>query len=424
MEIEAKPGQQDVDGTEGADVILAGAGGQLINGKGGNDTICSGLGDDFIIGGPGADVMRGGAGDDDFIAGPTDDINGGAGGDSAQYSRDAKVGVEVDLGRGTVRSAVELGDEGAAGRIESVNRVFGTDFADELRGDRGDNRLYAGQGRDFLDGRGGSDDLHGGNGVDEVSYESAPTRVKITEGREGRDLKAEVGGDTDDVGLVEIITGSDHDDKIGGTDKSDSIYGGKGDDTIKGFDGNDKLFGGRGNDRFAPGADDDRVDGGDNRDVTGKAEPGDLVNFKNGKLEGGYDQMEIHLDLGLPPPESPFQPRPRHHAIGEGNDIITGVESVRGMDGAFNFIYGDDGPNVIVGGNKGDYVEAFGGNDWVYTDGYPDTLYGGDGNDYLDPGANDEITNGGEGYDTCVQDSPDYTESCEKEGRGGNAAGL
>jgi Ca2+-binding RTX toxin-like protein len=418
VEIEAKPGQQDVGGTEGADVILAGAGAQLINGKGGADTICSGLGDDFIIGGPGDDVMRGGAGDDDFIAGPTDDINGGAGGDSAQYSRDAKAGVEVNLARGRVRSAVELGDEGATGRIESVARVFGTDFADELRGDGADNRLYGGQGRDFLDGRGGDDDLHGGNGIDEVSYESAPARVRISKGRQGRDLEAKVGGDTDDIGLVEIITGSDHDDKLDGTGDSDSIYGGKGDDIIKGFDGNDKLFGGRGNDRFAPGAGDDRVEGGENRAVESKAEPGDLVNFKNGELEGGYDQMEIHLDLTLPPPVSPFQPRPRYHAIGEGNDIITGVESVRGMDGAFNFIYADDGPNVIVGGNRGDYVEAFGGNDWVYTDGYPDTLYGGDGNDYLDPGGNHEITDGGEGNDTCVQDAPDYTESCEKEGRG------
>ena len=414
MDIEARPGQQDVDGTDGPDVILAGAGGQLINGKGGKDTICAGGGDDFIIGGPGEDVMRGGAGDDDFIAGPTDSINGGSGGDSAQYSRDAKVGVEVDLRGGSVRSAVELGDEGATGRIESVARVFGTPFADELRGDRDDNRLFAGEGRDFLDGRGGDDDLFGGSGIDEVSYETAPYPVKTSKGREGRDLRAEVGPYRDDISLVEIITGSDHEDRINGTDQSESIYGGKGDDVIKAFDGKDKLFGGGGNDRFAPGAGDDRVEGGDNRDVTGKAEPGDLVNFKNAELEGGYDQMEIHLDLSLPPPESPFQPRPRHHAIGEGNDIITGVESVRGMDRAFNFIYGNDRDNVIVGGKKGDYVEAFGGDDWVFTDGYPDTLYGGDGNDYLDPGGDSEITNGGEGNDTCVQDVSDYRTSCER----------
>ena len=39
--------------------------------------------------------------------------------------------------------------------------------------------------------------------------------------------------------------------------------------------------------------------------------------------------------------------------------------------------------------------------------------YGGDGNDYLDPGGSHEITNGGEGNDTCVGTVEDYRSSCE-----------
>ena len=148
--------------------------------------------------------------------------------------------------------------------------------------------------------------------------------------------------------------------------------------------------------------------------MTGKAEPGDLVSFKNAELEQGEDHMEVHLDLSLPPPDSPFQPRPRYHATGEGNDLITQVESVRSTDRAFTFIYASDGPNVIVGGKDQEYVEAFGGDDWVFTDGGPDTIYGGDGDDYLDPGGRNEITNGGEGNDTCVGTSEDFRTDCER----------
>ena len=412
-----KPGQREIEGTDGPDVIVAQRGTRFVEGKGGRDTICAGPGDNAIAGGAGGDRVIAGPGNDQIDADATDIVRGGAGRDEAHYLplKRLEAGVEVDLAKGVVSSVVDLGGDDPHGRIDEVEIVTGTDFADELRGDSRPNRLFGQDGRDFLDGGGGGDKLNGGDDPDEVSYESARAAVRTTDGELPHQRLAQVGGRTDSIAFVEIVTGSDFDDRLGGVDDPEFLYGGKGDDIVKGLGGSDRLFGGPGDDIIAPGAGDDRVEGGDNRDVTGKDEHGDLVSFQDAELEGGYDQMEVHLDLGLPPPVSPFQPRLRYHATGEGNDIITGVESVRGMDRAFNFIYGNDKPNVIIGGKKGDYVEAFDGDDWVFTRSYPDTIYGGDGDDYLDPGGSHEITNGGEGNDTCVGVDRDYRESCERE---------
>ena len=417
-------GRGDVEGTNGPDVIVGSAGTRRIDGKGGRDTICAGSGENVIDGGPGRDKLAGQGANDTIDADATDIVRGGSGFDEVRYRpfKGAEAGVEVDLAKDVVRWVADLADDLPAGSVRTTERVLGTEFADELRGDGGENHLFGEEGRDFVDGREGNDKLQGGGGLDEVSYEKAPAAVKVTQeqGESASLRSALVGRHRDLLQSFELVTGSDHDDTLEGSDDQDYLYGGKGDDTIRGFEENDRLFGGAGDDDLAPGAGDDYVDGGENRPVMNEDERGDLVNFKEGQLEGGHDQMQVNLDLNLPPYVSPFQPRRKYHATGEGNDIITGVESVRGMDAAFNFIYGNDRDNVIVGGKKGDYVEAFDGNDWVFTGGYPDTLYGGDGNDYLDHGDGHEITDGEEGNDTCThQSEPDYRSNCEKEAKVG-----
>ena len=123
-----------IRGTEGADVIQAGAGTRRIFGLGGRDTICGGPGNNQIIGGAGRDALIGNGGRDQFLADATDSVAGGGGGDYVTYQVTG-AGVEVDLASGVVRSVVSLPGQ-ARGTVAGVENVIGTEFADELRGDR------------------------------------------------------------------------------------------------------------------------------------------------------------------------------------------------------------------------------------------------------------------------------------------------
>ena len=105
------PGDDNIDGTSGDDVIVGLAGNDRIRGLGGSDVICGGDGDDRLVGGSGADILSGGDGND-FIAG--------------------------DAGK------------------------------DRLVGDDGDDALRGGGGDDELDGRDGTDDCRGGLGTDDL----------------------------------------------------------------------------------------------------------------------------------------------------------------------------------------------------------------------------------------------------------------
>ncbi len=62
-EPEPVPGQE-VRGTSGADLLVAGAGPDTLQGFGGDDTLGGGEGDDVLLAGAGADVLIAGAGDD------------------------------------------------------------------------------------------------------------------------------------------------------------------------------------------------------------------------------------------------------------------------------------------------------------------------------------------------------------------------
>jgi Ca2+-binding RTX toxin-like protein len=85
------PGNDDLDGTEGRDVVVLLAGDDRIDASAGNDLICGDegidtmngdAGEDEMFGGDGNDIMSGGAGNDDMNGGAgNDDMNGDAGND-------------------------------------------------------------------------------------------------------------------------------------------------------------------------------------------------------------------------------------------------------------------------------------------------------------------------------------------------------
>jgi len=57
----------DIDGTNGDDVIVTWGGNDSVRGHGGNDLICLGSGNDKATGGAGSDRILGGAGDDELV---------------------------------------------------------------------------------------------------------------------------------------------------------------------------------------------------------------------------------------------------------------------------------------------------------------------------------------------------------------------
>lgn len=120
-----------------------------------NNKLTGGDGDDTLIGGAGKDVLQGGAGADSFDGG-----DGNADGVSYKY---ADAGVSLDLSIGGFTGEAE-GDT-----YVNVEMVYGSQFADNIAGDAGNNRLTGFGGDDELDGADGRDTLIGGLGNDTLT---------------------------------------------------------------------------------------------------------------------------------------------------------------------------------------------------------------------------------------------------------------
>ena len=140
-------GDDRIEGTRGADVIVARGGDDRIEGDRGDDVICAGRGDDRIEGDDGDDEIDAGRGDDR--------VDGGEGDD------------RVDGGRGDDRLEGDDGDDSLSGG-RGDDRLDGGDGEDTLDGGPGDDHLDGGDDDDTLIGGPGDDHLDGGSGRDEV----------------------------------------------------------------------------------------------------------------------------------------------------------------------------------------------------------------------------------------------------------------
>jgi Ca2+-binding RTX toxin-like protein len=176
------PGVVVLDGGAGSDAIAGAAGAEiLIGGPSGRDHLAAGPGDDAIFSGPGGDVLQGGVGSDQLVtSAPCDgqDFSGGPGaGDIAGFGQTQDRGITAHLSG----PAYVPGDPSCNPTIvRGDNEVLeGTQYADELHGDRrdnplilgneGDDVLYGAGGRDVLRGEFGSDSYFGGGGRDLLS---------------------------------------------------------------------------------------------------------------------------------------------------------------------------------------------------------------------------------------------------------------
>ena len=136
--------------------------------------------------------------------------------------------------------------------------LVGSDSADELFGDTGDDDLSGLLGSDILVGLAGDDKISGGSGSDQL-FGGAGMDNLI--GNKGSDY----------------LEGGTGDDMLFGGRGRDALVGGAGDDVLKGARGTDELFGGDGQDTLHGGNGHDYLEGGgDNDTLTGSVGNDDL----------------------------------------------------------------------------------------------------------------------------------------------------
>jgi Ca2+-binding RTX toxin-like protein len=296
------------------------------------------------------------------------------------YSTSA-VPVTVDLAAGT---AVGEGTDTLVRVEDAVGSVHddvirGTDDANELNGNAGDDVLEARGGDDEIEGGPGDDHYDGGPGLDVLQFNLAPSGVEA-------DLSTgtATGQGTDTLTGLENLTGTLFDDVLTGDDGPNVIDGAFGQDVVTGSGGNDVLLGDRGEDRLSGGDGDDVLDPGVGDDesagdagddhlwssVGADAHDGgpgaDLIDFSL-ETEG----VDVDLEAGT--------------AGGAATDTVTGLEDVLGTTYA-DRIRGDGEANRVDAGKSIDEIDGRGGDDVLFggSDRSRDFLAGGEGDDTAD----------------------------------------
>ena len=241
--------------------------------------------------------------------------------------------------------------------------AYGGDGNDVIIGGSEADKLFGEDGDDVLIGYEGNDELIGGTGND------------ILRGREGND----------------DIDGGDGNDFIDGGSGNDTLIGGNGDDELYGYEGNNTLTGGQGNDYLSGGDGDDLIEGGEGddeirtrsgNDIARGGEGDDFINSDDDGFSSGLSgNKTLYGDAG-----------DDKIGGGDGDDTIyggLGNDYIWAMDGQ-NAIYGEDGDDRLSGGDGDDIIDGGNGDDELYGYEGNNTLTGGQGNDYLSGGDGDD----------------------------------
>ena len=339
--IDGTPGNDNLMGTAGDDVINGLGGNDTLSGfgtnetDGGNDTLNGGEGNDRLFGQGGEDILNGEGGNDQLWGQEgADALDGGTGTDGAYYIN-ATAGVALNVATGGT------GGHAAGDTYVSIERFFGSQFADLLDGAGDNDFLYGLGGDDLINGGAGNDLLVGGLGMDTINGGAGNDRIL---GSQGIDT---LNGDGDNDNISggagnDIVNGGDGNDSLDGGAGSDALNGGAGIDRaiytsataavvaslesggsfgdamgdtfvdvenlygsffndgldgdgannlIVGLAGNDQLNGGGGNDRLIGGEGTDQLDGGEGNDILIGQAGADLFLFSGGSSVGEVDRI-------------------------------------------------------------------------------------------------------------------------------------
>ncbi len=208
------------DGLTGDDndnKISGGDGNDTLFGNKGNDTVDGGAGDDFVVGGVGNDILSGGSGNELL-------------GDTVSFVNATGTGVTVNL---ALKTPQPVGGGLGTYTLSNFENVGGSNQADTLTGDKGNN---------VLEGAAGADSINGGGGSDTASYTISGTGVQIVLGAAG-DFTTATGGDAagDTATGIQNLLGSSHVDQLTGNAGNNVIEGGAGADVLNGGGGIDTV---------------------------------------------------------------------------------------------------------------------------------------------------------------------------------------
>lgn len=161
-----------------------------------------------------------------------------------------------------------------------------------LRGGKGDDLLYGGDGKDVLKGGKDNDLLYGERGQDELRGGQGDDRLI---GEDGNDVL--YGGAGDDVlyggNDADILYGGQGNDVLnGGNDAADILYGGQGDDVLS---SGSILYGDLGDDTLYAGVRTNAVFGGDGDDALYSEGVYSDDSFVRADLYGGSGADTFHF---------------------------------------------------------------------------------------------------------------------------------
>ncbi len=384
-----------LDGTPGKDVIVGLGGGDEIYGSGGDDILCGGGGSDYI---------NGGDGDDQLIGGGANDYMEGEGGDDA-YKGGAGLfdGAAWQNPPGAITANLETGvatGDGTDSMI-GIEALEGSPFNDHFTGSArnedfytygGNDTIEAGGGHDYFESGAGDDVLDGQDGkFDFASFSTSPGPMTIDIG-----AGTATGDGSDTLRGAEIVSGTDFNDTLVGSEGRDILYPLGGDDTMDGRGDFDSLAyesargpitanvaegtaTGEGNDTFTNM---EAILGGPHDDVLiGSERTEDLVGHGgNDQLNGagGEDYIEGNagndtIDGGVGPYDAighgdSLTPVTIDFAAGtvtgEGNDTITEIEIAIGSRHNDTLV-GNDGDTLFYGLGGDDSIDGRAGFDIV-----------------------------------------------------------
>lgn len=349
------PSGEEIDGTEGKDLLLGKNGNNIVKGLSGDDVIFEDGGNDLIDGGPGRDLIYSGA-DNDLVMGGTgndavyaglgnDVVFGGDGHDAifAEGGNDVVFGgAGNDLLSGGWGNDLLSGDAGD-------DQLFGEAGADVLFGRDGDDELYGMDGNDYLSGGAGNDLLDGGTGADEMLGGAGDDTYVVDDAGDTVTELANEGNDAVRTTLDGYTLGA-HVENLTLTGSANLTgHGNELDNVLVGNRGNNTLTGGAGNDKLDGGLGADTLVGGTGNDTYVVDNAGDTVIEP---ADEGMDTVKASVSYAL--------------AANVENLILTGTEHIDATGNELdNRLTGNAGANRLDGGAGAD-VMAGGAGDDVY----------------------------------------------------------